>query len=747
MNQLVFFFAFLFVFTQPLLAQNIGTPSAVNLSGTTTTLTLDFSDHDYELILYSLKTNESDTARTFNFSISGAFAASKPIALPTTAISPPSDRNRLEYQLRNQEKALARQIRQTGGYRPSATKIAPQQVGNTRTFVFNSFGNVTTNRTVTATLVATSDRASAYVDVAMPDTITLTTSQIQAQIDRFSNTTYPLVTSVFGDPSDVDNDGKVLFIYTSLVDEVGGVAGFYSASSVLPENQGGNGNLSDLMYINPTTDEEGYEALLAHEFQHLISFNQHVLLRNGEGEDSWLNEAMSHVCEDLVGEHVEGGNRELIERLLDAPNSYALTAKASFSKGVRGAAYMFARSLIEELGADAPSRLVQTDKIGIENVETVSGQTFATLFDKHLSRLFLSGSGLNNTLNYTYPFLQEATTSGRSFPPPREFAISPEGVSVTGNIKPLSAAYLRLQGNQNQATITIQTDADGDFRAQLIPIPQNYQPRMALPANYFPSLTFDSPILGPFTPGQTIRISGSTTDATLEGFELAFRPVSGIGDTIEFSSRIRDGRFDRGIVFHPQHAGSYNLLLFLDKGSPDLPFGGRFTPFVVTNEQATVDLPTNFFPDITLDSVIPTAMTSGQAVRLSGTVNDPTATQLIFRLDPLGGGDTIKFSTDISNGRFADYLLPLPSQLGDYALNVFMGQTGGSIPHLETFFPITITQGSGDLSLPVDYFSGITLDAEFPGVISTGDNIRLSGTVSDPAITDMLFRFNALDGG
>jgi hypothetical protein len=314
----------------------------------------------------------------------------------------------------------------------------------------------------------------------MPDTITLITEQIQAQIDRFSNTTYQQVASVFGDPSDVDNNGQVLFLYTSLVDEVGGVAGFYSASSVLPENLGGNGNLSDLMYINPTTDAEGYAALLAHEFQHLISFNQHVLVRNGESEDSWLNEAMSHVCEDLVDQHVEGGNRELIESLLDAPNNYALTANASFSKGVRGAAYMFARSLIEELGSDAPSRLVQTDKIGIDNVETVSNQTFATLFDKHISRLFLSGSGLNNTLNYSYPFLQEVTTSGRSFPPPREFAVSPEGVSVTGNVKPLSAVYLRLMGNQNQGTIAIQAATIFVYLApfQILPSPTSYSDSM-----------------------------------------------------------------------------------------------------------------------------------------------------------------------------------------------------------------------------------------------------------------------------
>ena len=259
-------FALLFVLSQPLLAQEIGTPSAVNLSGTSTTLTLDFSDRDYELILYSLKTDETDTARTYTYSLSGAFSAAKPIVLPRANSAPTTDRDRLESQLRQREKNLAHRLQQSGGYRPSAQKAVLQQIGSTRSFAFDAFGKVTSDRTVSATLVATSDRAIAYVDVAMPDTIKLTTAQIQTQIDRFSNTTYPLVTSVFGNGSDVDNDGKVIFLYTSLVDEVGGVAGFYSASSVLPQNQGGNGNVADLMYINPTTQEDVYESLLAHEF-------------------------------------------------------------------------------------------------------------------------------------------------------------------------------------------------------------------------------------------------------------------------------------------------------------------------------------------------------------------------------------------------------------------------------------------------------------------------------------------------
>ena len=490
MNRLIYFLTLFFIISQPLFAQESGVPLAVDVSNRPTVLALDFSTHDYELILYSFKTDETDYNRTFNFVVTGNFGASKP---PVFYAEKPehrtisTDRDRLEYQLRQADCEIMCRLQQTGGYKPVATKAAvQQQIGSTRQYVF-SFGEPEDDTPITATLVATSAHAHGYLDIA--DTNKLHTARIQSHLDHFSTESYPIATSIFGKESDVDNDGKVHFLYTSQVDSVGsgsadvypiqsgdgeypyhnvsGIAGFYTSRSVLPKNRGGNGNMADLMYLSPTIPNQVfYQSLLAHEFQHLISCNQHVLLRNGRCEDSWLNEAMSHVCEDLIGRHTQGGNRNLISQYRNEPYHYSLTGPAVFSTGIRGAAYLFARSLMEDFGDDVLSRLVQTANIGIANVEHATGESFHPIFDRHLSRLFLNGTGLNNTLNYTAPFLQNATS-------PREFSISPETPSVRLDIKPLSMAYLRLTSNQPQATINIFTDAEGDFRAQLIPIPRS----------------------------------------------------------------------------------------------------------------------------------------------------------------------------------------------------------------------------------------------------------------------------------
>ena len=44
------------------------------------------------------------------------------------------------------------------------------------------------------------------------------------------------------------------------------------------------------------------------EFQHMISFNQHVLLRGGTTEATWLNEGISHFAEEVAGRQAAGIN-------------------------------------------------------------------------------------------------------------------------------------------------------------------------------------------------------------------------------------------------------------------------------------------------------------------------------------------------------------------------------------------------------------------------------------------------------
>ena len=131
--------------------------------------------------------------------------------------------------------------------------------------------------------MTSSSRALGYLDGALPNAAkNLVAADIKALLSRFSNETYEMLTGIFGDPSDVDGDGRVIFLFTHLLDRVGGyTAGFYVAESLFSTDQGGDGKRADMMYLSPTRLLSFYNTLLAHEFQHLIDFNQHALVRNG----------------------------------------------------------------------------------------------------------------------------------------------------------------------------------------------------------------------------------------------------------------------------------------------------------------------------------------------------------------------------------------------------------------------------------------------------------------------------------
>src|SRR5947208_2358090 len=88
----------------------------------------------------------------------------------------------------------------------------------------------------------------------------------------------------FADPADLDptaaaqhNQGEIF--YTVVADPNGALSCAHS--------------VADVQSFLPGT--------FLHELQHLISFNQHVLIRGGNQEDLWLDEALSSFAEELGG--------------------------------------------------------------------------------------------------------------------------------------------------------------------------------------------------------------------------------------------------------------------------------------------------------------------------------------------------------------------------------------------------------------------------------------------------------------
>lgn len=100
--------------------------------------------------------------------------------------------------------------------------------------------------------------------------------------------------SIYGNHTDVDNNGKIIILFLDLNPESGNgsiLNGYFNPADLID----GQGNNADMLYMDlgGLNNNPCYMAgTILHELQHLINYNVNVL-ENGTEMDVWLNEALS----------------------------------------------------------------------------------------------------------------------------------------------------------------------------------------------------------------------------------------------------------------------------------------------------------------------------------------------------------------------------------------------------------------------------------------------------------------------
>ena len=703
----------------------------------------NFSNGNFALALYSAQVTGLDTGAVYSFSIGGTTPPAKIIAAPDNM----SARDEFEMILRHQEHELASRILERG-WRAAKPVQANYRMGDTRNFIFST-GTMPTQY-LQATVVAENEKVVAFVqDDLKPDSANIDDDQILQMINLFKDD-MDVVISMFGKPSDVDGDGKVLLLFTHLVDERGSVAGFYQASSVLSVENGGNGNQSDMMFISPTQGLSFYRSLLVHEFQHLINFNQHVIVRSGNAEVSWLNEGLSHLSEDLVERGFEdGGNVNLVNAFLANPAIAGLEGSASSNKQKRGAAYLFVRSLVDRLGESVLMRLVQTGLSDRDNIENVSGEKFEDVHALWAAQLYASGNGLveHPMLNYTFEFLQPS--GSRGFPMPVALYYGLGDIPISGSLKPRGVNFVEVHGD-GVATVNIKTDSIGKIGAVVLPLSGDFVPTRRFSSKYFSGLMLDEPLNAVLRTGSGVPISGTVTAPEFNEICFDFRPNEG-GDDVDFCFDVVDGRFDRDFFFSHDQVGSYDLYVYTRtstrSGFENNSRAGIVRDIKIIRGQGMPSLvPEKYFRGLTLDAPLALEFSTGSGVRISGTVADPEVNRVRFVFRPIEGGDYIRFFFDVVDGRFDDEFIFVSDQIGAYELSVWSRLKNGIFRNGK-LSEIKIIQGKGMSLVPEKYFSGLILDAPLPLEFSTGSRVLIRGTVADSDVNRIRFYFRPTEDG
>ena len=589
----------------------------------------------------------------------------------------PTARDLGEAELRHREAVLAAQVAARGALPAARPVAALAQVGDQRDFIFDEFAGVAARR-VPATVVALSRHAVAWAhDGSGAGRSQLPTSQIQQMLDQF-DTDYDLLVSSLGQPSDVDGDDHIHFLYTPLVDSTG-FGGFVDAASILPSDVGGNGNQSDLIFVALDEPASSYRSLLAHEFQHLISFNEHVLVRFGSSEVSWLNEGLSHVAEDLVDGHARGGNADRVATYLADPARVGLIGDASISAAKRGGAYLFVRSLVDRFGPPILLQLIGTGLADTDNLARATGEAFEDLLAGFAAQLAISGAGLGQHPRFDFGFEDLAPEGRRGFGAPRMVRLDATDGSQ-GQIPNRGLSFFRVHAEE-AGLMSLAAAPEAGIRAVVLPIPVDFELPVHIPGSFFRGVRLESSLPAVLNSGEAVRLTGHI-DTTLfppgsgeRELVFEYEPAEGeVGHS--FNLAIDGERFEGDIIFaHAQH-GDYGLAVFARWTIADethFEWLGTFTPALVRIGDGVVHLPPLYFDRLRLDAPWPTRMRPDDAADLGGVVlNRPAAPELVLvQVDLASATDTLSVRMEVVDGRFSGRLELADHPRGLYSLNVF----------------------------------------------------------------------------
>ena len=270
------------------------------------------------------------------------------------------------------------------------------------------------------------------------------TADYQRFAARFDTLVYPMDVAAFGEPTDIDNNGRIAIVFTRAVNEltprgstsyVGGLtfsrdlfpqAGSPRAEACPSSNEGEyfylmapdplgtiNGNRRSNAFVDSNST-----GVIAHELVHLINASRKLYVNTSapKFEEKWLDEGLAHIAEELLFYRESGlaprsnltyqsliqsnrvrfayindmlGNANRYRDYLFAPSTGS-PFKAGDSLATRGAAWSLLRYLADRAGSSDGnlwSRLVDNSAVGAANLQSVFGELAPLLRDWSVSHV------------------------------------------------------------------------------------------------------------------------------------------------------------------------------------------------------------------------------------------------------------------------------------------------------------------------------------------------------------------------
>jgi hypothetical protein len=320
-------------------------------------------------------------------------------------------------------------------------------------------------RVVPARLRFISDSAAWWTGVQtnIPD------EEILVAVERFEEVVHPTNRLIFGNEwsPGIDNDRLIHFLILE-EESWGGYFGYFSHLNEYPISMQPFSNQREMLTLNASAfalDSETFPGKLAHEYQHLIQWNQ------DKNEDLWLNEAFSELAYYLTGSPTVRSafgptNSEYYALNPDAQltarpeRKYGEDDKSTFIH--YGAERNFMIYLFEQFGPKFVQDLASNPEPGVFSIQQELDKLpepmdFDEVFANFLLANLLNYRGLNGGIwgyqDYT-PFIPE-----------REVISTFNDDVIENKLPPYGAEYYEIRSDE-----TVEVSFTGSTMARLTPI-------------------------------------------------------------------------------------------------------------------------------------------------------------------------------------------------------------------------------------------------------------------------------------
>ena len=363
----------------------------------------------------------------------------------------------------------------------------------------------------TARVMAVSNSAIVVEDTLAPAG-GFTAAEYLSMATTFDTLIYALDTTAFGAPSDIDHNGRVVLFFTTAVNQLttngqnGVIGGFFFSRDLVPPlvanaEAGGpcpGSNFGEMFYLPVVDVGKQFNAFFSdkasmlvdvngttvHEFQHLINASRRYYVTTAlvNDEETWLNEGMSHLAEELLYYKVAGltaksdltfatsrtlNNRQAIMDgyqldNMSRYNDYLLAPESNSAYAdnddltTRGATWALLRYSLDQ-SANPPATylraLVNAVTEGIPNFNTVFAGIggFGAAMRNYVVANFTDNTDFGIAAQYTHPswnfrdWLPHFTSNASKFPLLTRSLIS--GVQLQLSLPAGGASYVRFRVN------------------------------------------------------------------------------------------------------------------------------------------------------------------------------------------------------------------------------------------------------------------------------------------------------------